>query len=163
MNVLTLPCRKPELFNYSPHQSSMLLLDQAIDYNLDDSTITTSLVITDSSEFLDQKQMKMPVWVSFEYMAQSIALLSGIAHVQTGGVPKIGFIMGVRDCSMEQAWFELADEVTIQVLEEFREGDVAVFEGRALVGDKLYCSAVLSVVENNKELMDQWTDKFSIA
>ncbi len=151
-----LPCRKPELLQYTPHQSRMLLLDQIDGYSIENPGIETSLRISEESEFFDQKEQKMPVWVSFEYLAQSIAALSSIAKAQDNEAPQIGFIMGIRDCEIHFPWYNSGELVCLRVEQDFREGDIAVFRGEARVGGELYFSGILSVVENNPELIELW-------
>jgi len=159
MKTLQFPCEKPELFRYTPHQSKMLLLDRIEHAVLEKSEITTAVIIGESSEFLDERCRKMPVWVSFEYMAQSIAALSGVTHVRDGNKPKIGFIMGIRECRMERPWYEIGDTVIVGMELEFRDGDVAVFRGTASVEGDICCTAVLSVIESSDSLMEQFTGK----
>lgn len=150
------PCSKPELYKYSPHQGRMLLLDRVEKYDMDDLSIQTEVDISESSEFFRKEEGYVPLWISFEYMAQSIAVLSGIQYRSDGDDPKIGFIMGVRDFKGEADGFVEGDCVFVEVKQSFRDGDVAVFEGSASVRGKVYSRAVINVIENNKELVEKW-------
>jgi predicted hotdog family 3-hydroxylacyl-ACP dehydratase len=134
----------------------MLLLDSVEAYNMDDLSIETEVRISESSEFFRKEEGYVPLWVSFEYMAQSIAVFSGIKYRSEGEDPKIGFIMGVRDFKGEAEGFTAGDSVSVRVKQSFRDGDVAVFEGEASVDGKVYSSAIINVIENNKELVDKW-------
>lgn len=154
--MITLPCRKPDLYNYSPHQGPMLLLDQVDRYDLQRYTLESSVCIKPDSEFYNNETGNMPIWISFEYMAQSIAALSGIASKLNSQNPKIGFIVGIRGFESFRDGYKPEDIVTIKVSQNFREGDVAVFDGETYVNDVLYSIATLNVVENNPELLDKW-------
>lgn len=154
--MLTLPCEKPALYEYSPHKSRMLLLDRLDNYSTENSWIETSVHIKRNSEFFDQVIQGVPVWISFEFMAQSIALLSGINHRKKDEDPKIGFIMAVRNFQAEKDVFKENQRVSIKVEEVFREGNLAVFDGTSCVGDQLYSSTSLNVIEHSRELADKW-------
>ena len=154
--MITMPCTKPELFKYSPHQSRMLLLDQVDSYNMDKHTLQSSLEISEDSEFFSQESGSVPTWISFEYVAQSIALLSGIANKELGNEPKIGFIMAVRDFKSFSDGFKPGSRLEVTVEEDFRNGDVAVFNGVVKCNDSVCATTVINVIENNQELVDRW-------
>lgn len=153
---MIMPCRKPELYQYSPHQGRMLLLDQINSYCFENFELESLVEVTDESEFYDSASGIVPVWVSFEYVAQSIAVLSGISHRQKGGDPKIGFIMGVRDFDAHVEGFKAGDRVSVHIKQSFRDGDVAVFEGDVAVNGTNAASVVVNVIEHNQDLMDRW-------
>ncbi|MDA3810726.1 MAG: hypothetical protein PF518_10430 [Spirochaetaceae bacterium] len=154
--MIFLPCRKPELYNYSPHKNRMLLIEQLDQYDLIENKLSSSIKITESSEFFCPSDNYVPVWISFEYMAQSIAILSGISHADDGDEPKIGFIIGVRDFKAAVPGFKPGDELVIFVEQTFRDGNVAVFNGEVLINDKVCSSAIINVIENNQELVNRW-------
>ena len=154
--MITLPCSKPELFNYSPHQGRMLLLDQVVQYDLKEHSLQSKLLIDRDSEFYSSDFACVPVWISFEYMAQSIAVLSGISHKEEGNDPKIGFIMGVRDFNSFSDGFIPGNELTVSVSQSFRDGDVAVFDGVVMINEKICSTAVINVIENNQKLLERW-------
>lgn len=156
---MKVPCNKPELYEYSPHQGRMLLLDRVKKYSMEDKTIETEVDVTTASEFYRREEGIIPLWISFEYMAQSIGVLSGINYRDGGKEPKIGFIMGIRNFRGEAAGFTSGDRVTISVKQIFRDGEVAVFEGEASVDGKVYSTAVVNVIENNKEIIDKWVSE----
>ena len=154
--MISMPCKKPELYNYSPHRGRMALLDQVEQANLEKKTLEASLRVSLSSEFFNKKQGHIPIWISFEYMAQSIATLSGMINMAKGESPTIGFIMGVRNFIAHKAGFSPNDEVRVLVYQTFRDGDVAVFEGETMVDGFLYSSGTLSVIENSSGLLTRW-------
>ncbi|MDC7126939.1 MAG: hypothetical protein PQJ46_15310 [Spirochaetales bacterium] len=155
--MIKLPCKKPELYNYSIHKERMLLIDQIDSYNLSDCTIETSVFVNNNSEFLSNN--KIASWISFEYMAQNIALLSTITHQERGEKPEIGFIMNVRDFIAHESFFSLGDSISIEVEQTFREGNIAVFEGRTIVQGKCYTSGIVSVAESTDEIISTWKKK----
>lgn len=154
--MINIPLKKPELFSYTPHQSRMLLIDRVDNFSIDNGILSSSLIINESSEFFNKDKEYVPIWVSFEYMAQSIATLSGIAQRMISNDPKIGFIIGIRDFKSFNIGFKVGNEVNINIKETYRENNIAVFEGKTYVGSKLYSSASLNVVESNQDILDKW-------
>lgn len=134
----------------------MLLLDQVDRYDLKKYTLESSVCINSDSEFYNNNTGSVPIWISFEYMAQSIAALSGISSKLNSKEPKIGFIVGIRNFESYRNGYEPEDRVIVKVSQNFREGDVAVFDGETYVNDILYSKATMNVVENNPELLDKW-------
>ena len=157
--IPTLPLGKPELYRYSPHQKSMLLLDVLKAYDLRSLELTSGVNITSSSVFFDPEAGCVPNYVAFEYMAQSIALLSGLAEVDKNSTPKIGFIMGIRDFKTTVPGFTPGDALEVRVKEVFREGSVAVFEGSVFVKDKLVVSAVVNAIEGDADVLEKLGEK----
>ena len=154
--MISLPCKKPELYKYSPHQGRMLLLDQIDNFNMEESILESTVYVNMNSEFYNKETSYIPIWVSFEYMAQSIAVLSGINHKSNNDTPKIGFIISIRDFTSKRPGYKQGDEIHITVRQTFREGDLAVFEGATSVNGVLCSTAALSVIENNPELIERW-------
>ncbi len=157
--MIKTPISKPELFNYSPHQGLMLLIDRLLDYSLDDVYCKSAVDVSEQSTFFEAESGVIPCWVAFEYMAQNIALLSGISSVAKGEKPKIGFIMAIRDFTTYRHGFAPGSEVDIFVNQIFRDGDVAVFEGKALVNNEEYARGTLSTISANKDLINKMTGK----
>lgn len=153
--MITLPIVKPDLYKYSPHKERMLLIDEVSDYSVTEYELGSKVYITEDSVFYDTKAGYVPSWISFEYMAQSIALLSGIYAVQNGKTPLIGFIMGIRDFTPLKNGFKPGDEVTIKVKQIFREQEVVVFEGSAFCNGELYTSGTINAVEGTEETISK--------
>ncbi|MGL1936868.1 MAG: hypothetical protein OCD01_17705 [Fibrobacterales bacterium] len=154
--MIELPIEKPELYQYSPHQNGMLLLDTVEAYDLDSVSLHSSVTVSPQSGFYNVHNNVIPIWVSFEYMAQNIAVLSGINYKIKGELPKIGFILSVTNFKTFKDSFNNGEKITISVQQEYREGDIAVFNGQSFVNQELYCSTTLTVIEASSELMDKF-------
>ncbi|MBN2351230.1 MAG: hypothetical protein JXD23_01580 [Spirochaetales bacterium] len=148
-----LPLSKPELFAYTPHQGFMLLLDRLEEYSTDREFLRSTVDVTENSVFFDRETGMMPVWIAFEYMAQSIGLLSGLNSVERGGKPEIGFIMGVRNFEASAAGFAPGERVDVSVRSVYRDGDVAVFEGRAEVRGNLAAKGIVNTIQAGADLL----------
>lgn len=134
----------------------MLLIDQVNSYDLEKYVLESSVCVKPDCEFYNDGTDSVPIWISFEYMAQSIALLSGISSKLNGKDPKIGFIVGVRGFKSFRDGFKTGDCIVVKVTQSFRDGDVAVFEGETYINNILCSTATLNVVENNPELINKW-------
>jgi predicted hotdog family 3-hydroxylacyl-ACP dehydratase len=156
--MISLPLAKPALYAYSPHQDRMLLVDRVEQFSLEPASLHSSVQITEQSVFFDSETGVVPPWIAFEYMAQSIALLSGFQSVEDGHKPKIGFIMGIRDFSCE-ASFPPGSRVDVRVHEILRDGDVGVFEGTAELGEKIVAKGIISTISASEKLIQQMRRK----
>ncbi len=127
--------KKSDLALLVPHKGKMFLLDRAISYDMDSATIVTQVDIGESNLFYDENLGGVPVWISFEYMAQSISVLSGIFGRVNKEPPKVGFIMSVTGFSARVPVFKKGDVVTLKVRQTIRVDMAVTFEGRAYIGD----------------------------
>lgn len=130
-----------------PHKGKMLLIDSVRHFDLNDVSITTEVKITRDSLFYEDGLGGVPVWVAFEYMAQSISALSGIYGRSKGESPKVGFIMSVSAFNAKIPVFKEGDTVVVTVHETIRMDMAVTFDGTAMVGEKVAATATLNTVE----------------
>ena len=84
-----------------PHKGKMLLLDRVRDYDLKENSITTEIDIARDNMFYEDELGGVPVWVAFEYMAQSVSVMTGLVGLATHTPPKMGFILSVTNFKSE--------------------------------------------------------------
>lgn len=88
-----------------PHRDPMVLLTRAVGMEGDD--FVAEVDITKTSPFFDGAGV--PVWIGLEYMAQTVALFSGVegALEDAGGRARPGMLLGTRafTCA-RQSFFE---------------------------------------------------------
>ena len=156
--MLKLPIAKPELYRYSPHAGFMLFVDRVTGYSFAPARIETSVDIVREAAFFDRETDRMPSYVAFEYMAQSIALLAGIASVSRGEKPAMGFIMGLREFTFG-AGFAPGTTVEIVVTEVFRDRSVAVFDGTADAAGKQIVKGTISTIAATDELLSKMREE----
>jgi predicted hotdog family 3-hydroxylacyl-ACP dehydratase len=130
-----------------PHKGKMLLLDCVCNYDFKEVKITTEVHVTRDSLFYDENLGGVPVWVAFEYMAQSISALSGLYGRSKGEAPKLGFIMSVSSFNAKIPVFKDGETVTVTVHETVRMDAAVTFDGSAMVGETLAATATLNTVE----------------
>ena len=130
-----------------PHTGKMFLLDRITSYSWDTLEITTEVDISECSMFYDEELGGVPVWISFEYMAQSISALSGAYGKSRNEEPKVGFIMSVSQFKAFRNVFKSGDVVKLKMKQTIRVDMAVTFDGQAYVGDELVATATVNTVE----------------
>jgi len=130
-----------------PHKGKMFLLDRIRDYDLNEKSITTEIDITRDNLFYEEELGGVPVWVAFEYMAQSVSALSGIYGRAKGEKPKTGFILSVNGFKADVPVFKQGKTVVVNVQEKIRVDQAVTFDGVAMVGNKVVVTAKINTVE----------------
>lgn len=130
-----------------PHKGKMFLLDRIRDYDLNEKSITTEIDITRDNLFYEEELGGVPVWVAFEYMAQSVSALSGIYGRSKGEKPKTGFILSVNGFKADVPVFKQGKTVIVNVQEKIRVDQAVTFDGVAMVGNKVVVTAKINTVE----------------
>ena len=138
----------PELDNYLPHTATMLLLDRITDWNIQSCTLCSEVAVTEDSLFYNEEHNGVPAWVGFEYMAQSIAALSGLhARKELGKPPKVGFIMSIRNYTAEIPFFPAGQVLRIGINQIFNENSVVSFDCTITADDKTLVTATVNAIE----------------
>jgi predicted hotdog family 3-hydroxylacyl-ACP dehydratase len=130
-----------------PHKGKMFLLDRIRDYDLNEKSITTEIDITRDNLFYEEELGGVPVWVAFEYMAQSVSALSGIYGRSKGEKPKTGFILSVNGFKADVPVFKQGETVVVNVQEKIRVDQAVTFDGVAMFGNKVVVTAKINTVE----------------
>lgn len=139
---------RPCIAEYLPHKDAMLLLDRLVDWDVQKHTLTAEVDIQQDSFFFEPSLGGIPAWVGFEYMAQSIAALSGLhGRLVHNTEPKIGCIMSVRSFTALIPAFPPGNTVQVKVHELFREQSVVSFDCVLVVEDREVCTAVINAIE----------------
>ena len=110
-------------------------------------TIILELDITINDLLYDEKINGIPVWVGFEYMAQSISALSGIYDSSFGINPQIGFIVSITNFEAFTPFYKLGTTISIEVEEMMRVESAITFKGSVKENGNLLASSTLNVVK----------------
>jgi predicted hotdog family 3-hydroxylacyl-ACP dehydratase len=125
----------------------MLLLDRIVDHDLEDCRLAAEVDTAQDGLFYDADLGGVPAWVGFEYMAQSIAALSGVNSRLCGGEPKIGFIMSVRAFQTEVPAYRAGETLRVDVAQIFRDGNVVSFDCAVSRLGRVLTTAVVNAIE----------------
>ncbi|MDR1932597.1 MAG: 3-hydroxylacyl-ACP dehydratase [Spirochaetales bacterium] len=139
--------QEKELISLVPHKGKMFLLSRVRAYNTEERTLTAEYDITPDCMFYDRKIDGIPSWVCFEFMAQSISALSGIAGRARGEKPKLGFILSVSNMSICAPVLKAGTTAVIQISEDCAVDMVFTFACAVFLDDKQIAAAKLTVMD----------------
>ena len=100
-----------------PHKEPMILIDDIVDYSIEDRWLKAEVTIREDSLFYDKDLKGIDSSIGIEYMAQTIGCY---AHYRTKArEAKIGFLLGTRLYNNAIKIFELNKTYYIKVMEVF--------------------------------------------
>ena len=108
---------KEYLAKLLPHKEPMILIDDIVDYSIEERWLKTCVTIREDSLFYDKELKGIDSVVGIEYMAQSIGCYAFLRTKQEE--PKIGFLLGTRLYNNAIKKFELGKTYYIKVMEVF--------------------------------------------
>ena len=134
---------RPEIAELVPHAGPMLLLERLLEAG-DDYAVCEVLVRSDG---LFDSDGHVPAWLGIEYMAQSVAVFSGLQAHRAQESVNLGFLLGSRRFETNVQHFACGDvlRVTAKRLVHDRSG-MGAFECE-VQGDRAQQSATLSVYQ----------------
>jgi predicted hotdog family 3-hydroxylacyl-ACP dehydratase len=136
-----------ELLGFLPHKGKMLLISRVMSYNVHERTLCSEYDVTRNCLFYDPALEGVPVWMSFEFMAQAVSALSGITGKVMGKPPMIGFILSVSSFEIKLPLLKPGDTARIHVTEEMRVGAASTFRCAAFLGEQEAATARLIVMD----------------
>jgi predicted hotdog family 3-hydroxylacyl-ACP dehydratase len=108
-----------------PHNGPMVLLDEVVGEG--PGWVAAGVRIAEDSLFLE-RGAGVPCWLGLEYMAQTIALYSGLAAKRAGQPVRIGLLLGSRRYEAMAHHFPLGSYLRIDAREEWHDGQMGVFD-----------------------------------
>ncbi|TNH06010.1 ApeP family dehydratase [Testudinibacter sp. TR-2022] len=144
---------------YLLHREPMLLVDNVITCSA--SQITVSVVIGEKHRLFIQPNQCVAAWISIELMAQAVGVWAGVQGKQQGeAAPKIGFLLGGRQCKHFVDGYNVGDQLLIEADMLMQDQLMASFDARILDLDgKCLASARLTTYQPSETelaaLLDQ--------
>lgn len=148
------PASYPPIESLLPHRPPMLLLRRVV-HTVDD-LLVADLQVDASGPFGDG--LGVPAWVGIEYMAQAVAAWAGWRSYQSGGEPRLGFLLGTRSYTAHCARFEHGAVLEVAVrCELMGDNGLGAFQCRVGPADQPLAEARLSVFEppNAQDFLEQ--------
>lgn len=100
-----------------PHKKPMILIDDIVDYSVEEKWLKSCVTVREDSLFYDKDIQGIDSTVGIEFMAQTIGCY---AHFRNNkGRPKVGFLLGTRLYNNVLDKFELGKTYYILVKEVF--------------------------------------------
>jgi predicted hotdog family 3-hydroxylacyl-ACP dehydratase len=131
------------------HRPPMLLLDKVIGYN--EAEVVASVIISESSRFLTPEGV--PGHVAIEFMAQACGAYAGAIALDAGAPVKIGLLLGTRMCRVLVPWFRVGDQLMVSASMVFHDEQLAAFDCKIEIGDRLVADAQLKVYQPQDSLL----------
>lgn len=142
-----------DLTKILPHKPPMILLDDILDINLEEQTLSSSFSVYPEKMFYE-KDKGVNSLAGIEFMAQTIACYSYFKN--NCAEPKPGLLLGTRLYNNKPAYFKEGKTYTVKVHETFTDDEIVVFD--CLIydnNDNEVLSATVNVYqgENIEELL----------
>ena len=100
-----------------PHEEPMILIDDIVDYSIEEKWLKACVTIREDDMFYDKRLKGIDSSVGIEYMAQSIGCYSYLKDKLQ--IPKIGYLLGTRLYNNAIKIFELGKTYYIKVFQTF--------------------------------------------
>ena len=109
-----------------PHKQPMVLIDDVLDYSLDENWLKSVVTITKESMFYDNLLGGVSSVVGVEYMAQTIGCYAFLKSKKEE--PSVGFLLGTRLYNNKLEIFKENERLEILVKEVFSGNDIVSFD-----------------------------------
>lgn len=115
-----------DLTKILPHKPPMILIDDILDYNLEEKTLTAIVKITEDKLFFDKLNNGISSIAGIEFMAQTIGCYAYFRN--NCKPPKIGFLLGSRLFNNALSFFKNGEIYKIKVNEIFSDNQIVAFD-----------------------------------
>ena len=115
-----------DLTKILPHKPPMILIDDILDYNLEEKTLTAIVKITEDKLFFDKLNNGISSIAGIEFMAQTIGCYAYFRN--NCKPPKIGFLLGSRLFNNALSLFKNGEIYKIKVNEIFSDNQIVAFD-----------------------------------
>ena len=136
----------PPVTELLPHGGAMVLIDEVLEAS--EGGIVARVTLRPTSLFVHGDQV--PAIVAIEYMAQTIGAYAGLRARAAGGPPRIGFLLGTRELTLDVDAFAVGDELTIEASHVFGDDQVGSFQCEVRRAGRTLASALVNVYEGDE-------------
>ena len=132
-----------------PHKKPMILIDDIVDYSIEEKWLKSCITITQNCMFYDKESQGVDSVIGIELMAQTIGCYAYFRNKLTE--PQIGYLLGTRLYNNAVKQFDLNKTYYILVKEVF-VAEIYSFECFIYnENDEEIASATINVYQDNKE------------
>jgi predicted hotdog family 3-hydroxylacyl-ACP dehydratase len=126
----------------------MILIDEVLEASED--AVLARVKLRPTSPFVEEG--KVPAIVAIEYMAQTVGAYAGLRARAAGGPPRIGFLLGTREMTLDVDAFAVGDELTIEVHHVWGDEHLGSFQCEVRRDGRPVATALLNVYEGDEVL-----------
>ena len=120
----------PTIAELLPHRGRMLLLDELLSEHDEKSVVCRTTLRED---FLFARNGRVDAVVSVELIAQALGACVGLADRRKGRLPRIGFLVGVRDATFAVGSFNVGDVLEVTATHVWGEETLGNFRGTVAI------------------------------
>lgn len=132
-----------------PHKKPIILIDDIVDYSIEEKWLKSCVTITQNCMFYDKESQGVDSVIGIELMAQTIGCYAYFRNKLTE--PQIGYLLGTRLYNNAVKQFDLNKTYYILVKEVF-VAEIYSFECFIYnENDEEIASATINVYQDNKE------------
>ncbi len=134
-----------------PHDPPMILIDDVVEMDIENKTLTSMVKITDDKIFYDKTINGISPVVGIEFMAQTIGCYSYFSKKIEK--PEIGFLLGARLYNNALECFKKDEIYKIKVTEAYSEYEIVAFDCIIYDNNNEECaSSTINVYQNEDSL-----------
>jgi len=150
--MTTMKIAQDELEDFVPHSGKLMLLSGIISWADTFDSLICAAIVDRSNVFYDPDLKGIPSIVAFEYMAQSIAALSGLErHLNGDSKPRIGLVMSVRHFLATCETLPMGELLKINIRENFKDRSVVSFECSMESDVEILASGTINAYEPERQ------------
>ena len=136
-----------DLTKILPHKAPMILLDDILDINLDEHTLTSEFSVYPEKIFYE-KGKGINSLCGIEFMAQTIACYS---YFKSGGEePNPGLLLGTRLYNNQIEYFQDGKKYQVKVHEVFTDNEIVAFDCLIYDNGNEIASATVNAYQGGK-------------
>jgi predicted hotdog family 3-hydroxylacyl-ACP dehydratase len=137
----------PPVAELLPHAPPMILIDEVVEAA--EGLIAARVTLRPTSLFVEGD--RVPAIVAIEYMAQTVGAYAGLRARAAGNAPKIGFLLGSRELTLDVDAFAVGDELRIEARHVWGDERIGSFQCEVLRAGRTLASALVNVYEEGEE------------
>jgi predicted hotdog family 3-hydroxylacyl-ACP dehydratase len=133
----------PPVAELVPHEPPMLLVEALLEWSPDEALVGAK--VRAGSPFVSGD--RMPATILLEYMAQAIAVASGMTdHQQGRAIGEIGLLLGTRELELCCDELAVGDALELRVVREFADEKLARYACTTTRAGELLARATINVM-----------------
>jgi predicted hotdog family 3-hydroxylacyl-ACP dehydratase len=136
----------PPVAELLPHAPPMILIDEVVEAT--EGLIVARVTLRPTSFFVEGD--RVPAIVAIEYMAQTVGAYAGLRARAAGNAPKIGFLLGSRELTLDVDAFAVGDELRIEARHVWGDERIGSFQCEVLRAGRTLASALVNVYEGDE-------------
>lgn len=151
---------KTPLAELLPQAEPMILLTD-YDPPADDRSATAYVSVTERSPFYDRALGGVPGCVALEYMAQTMALATGLVRRAAGLPPRLGFVLGSRSLKVSLPAFLAGETYRVRAVCTYSDESFGSFECEIFDRDgNVAASAIVSAFQPDGEITPERMEEY---